>query len=182
MVFNYLGSKMIKSSVAIFSLCLFLNSNTASALPWDTDLYNQQSLKSNEVARAPVKGTVPVGYKPFNMTIEEADGKLSNPVKFEKNSVWRGQRLWNSQCAACHGVAGDANSYNGKLVGAPNLLEQRFKPYSDGKLYGTIVLGIRGMPRYGYKLSEAERWDIVNYLRFLQGNDVEGVKRPSSEK
>jgi mono/diheme cytochrome c family protein len=182
MVFNNLNLKMIKFNLVCLFLCSLLVSNVAIALPWDTDLYNQQSLKSNEVARAPVKGTVPVGYKPFNMTIEEADGKITNPVKFDKKSVWAGQRLWNSQCAACHGVAGDSNNFIGKSVGSPNLLEPRFKPYSDGRIYATIVLGVRSMPRYGYKLSEAERWDIVNYLRFLQGNDVDGLKRPSSEK
>lgn len=161
-------------------IVIMLTQSFANALPWDTDLYNQQSLKSNEVVRAPVKGTVPVGYQPFTMTIEEADGKLQNPTKFDKDSVWRGQRLWNAQCAACHGVTGQADTKVSKLVAAPNLTEERFKPYTDGRIYATIVHGIRGMPRYGYKLSDPERWDVVNYLRFLQGKDVQGVNQPVS--
>lgn len=145
----------------------------AYSLPWDIDMYSQQSLKSNEIAREPVKGTVPVGYKPFTMTIEEADKNLKNPVELSKNSIWRGRRLWNAQCSSCHGLGGNSNTNIGKLLGAPDLMQDRFDSYSDGKLYGTIVWGIRSMPRYGYKLSEKERWDIVNYFRYLQGRKSE---------
>lgn len=163
--------------LAIFSLV-----SKAYALPWDKDMYSQQSLKSNEVARAPVKGTVPVGHKPFTMTMDEAEKTLKNPTAFDSNSVWRGQRLWNTQCLPCHGATAESNTKIGKLVGAPNLLDARFNSYTDGRIYGTMMLGVRGMPRYGYKLSEEERWDVVNYLRFLKGKDVEGVKRPVSTK
>lgn len=150
-------------------LSVLLLSSTVHALPWDIDMYSQPSLKAGEVARAPVEGTVPLGYTPFKMTIEEADGVLHNPISHSGDSIWRGHRLWSAQCSSCHGVDGSSATKVGKLMGAPNLLEDRFKPYSDGKLYGTIVWGVRSMPRYGYKLSEDERWDIVNYLRFLQG-------------
>ncbi len=166
---------------AFFCLAVVYSPNLF-ALPWDVDLYSQQSLKPNELAREPVKGTVPVGFRPFNMTIEEADKKLTSPIEFSQDSVWRGQRLYNIQCSACHGIAGDSETKIGKLLGAPNLHDERFKPYSDGKIFGTITLGIRGMPRYGYKLSESERWDVVNYLRFLQGKEVEGIVRPVSSK
>jgi mono/diheme cytochrome c family protein len=163
-------------------LAIFSPISRVNALPWDTDMYSQQSLKSNEVARAPVKGTVPLGHKPFTMTMDEAEKSLKNPVAFDSNSVWRGQRLWNTQCLPCHGATAESNTKIGKLVGAPNLLESRFDSYSDGRIYGTIMLGVRGMPRYGYKLSEEERWDVVNYLKFLKGKDVEGMKRPVSAK
>lgn len=175
-----LVSLNITKIFALISIISFGITNVR-ALPWDTDLYNQQSLKSNEVVRAPVKGTVPVGYKPFTMTIEEAEKSLSNPVTFDKNSVWRGQRLWNAQCSACHGNLGDSSTKAGKLLGAPNLKDDRFKAYSDGRVYATIVNGIRAMPRYGYKLSDPERWDVVNYLKFLQGKEVSGVIRPVQE-
>lgn len=164
------------------TFCLVVGySTSANALPWDIDMYTMQSLKPGEVAREPVKGTVPVGFKPFTMTIDEADKNLSNPIDFSQDSVWRGQRLYNIQCSACHGIAGDSDTKIGKLLGAPNLHEERFKPYSDGKIFGTITLGLRGMPRYSYKLSEPERWDVVNYLKFLQGKEVPGIVRPVSK-
>ena len=173
---NY--QSLIKHSKSIAFLSVFLFGSQAFALPWDKDMYTQQSLKSNEIARAPVAGTVPLGHKPFTMTMDEAEKNLKNPMPFESNSVWRGQGLWNTQCLPCHGASADSNTKIGKLLGAPNLLESRFDAYSDGRIYGTIMLGVRGMPRYGYKLSEEERWDVVNYLKFLKGKEVEGVKRP----
>ncbi len=172
--------KGIKKTIALLIVMAF--AGQASALPWDRDMYSQQSLRSNEIARAPVEGTVPLGHKPFSMTMEEAEKNLVNPTAFDSHSVWRGQRLWNTQCLPCHGATAESNTKIGKLVGAPNLTEDRFNAYTDGRIYGTIMLGVRGMPRYGYKLSEEERWDVVNYLRFLEGREVEGVSRPQSAK
>lgn len=169
---------MKRQFLVYLMMCFVLSGLTpdrAMCLPWDIDMYSQQSLKSSEIARAPVEGTVPLGYTPFTMTIEEADGTISNPIPLSRNSLWRGKRLWSAQCSSCHGVTGDSNTKIGKLMGAPSLLEDRFKPYTDGRVYATIVWGVRSMPRYGYKLSEEERWDIVNYLKFLQGADVDGV-------
>ena len=64
-----------------------LAANSAFALPWDFDMYRQESLQSNEVARAPVKGTVPLGRRPFTLTLEEAEKGLSNPVPFSLYSA-----------------------------------------------------------------------------------------------
>jgi mono/diheme cytochrome c family protein len=163
---------MIRKILFLFvGVPIVVYGNIASALPWDIDMYSQQSLKANEIARAPVEGTVPLGYTPFTMTIEEADGNLQNPVPSSANSLWRGKRLWSIQCSSCHGVDARSETYTGRKMGAPNLLDERFQPYTDGRIYATIVWGIRSMPRYSYKLSEEERWDIVNYLKHLQGRE-----------
>jgi mono/diheme cytochrome c family protein len=159
---------LIRKFLLAFILALQF-SKSALALPWDIDMYSQQSLKANEIARAPVEGTIPLGYAPFTMTIEEADKNLNNPVPSSPNTLWRGKRLWSAQCSSCHGLDAKSKTNIGKLLGAPNLTEERFQSYSDGKIYGTIVWGIRTMPRYGYKLSDEERWDIVNYFKNLQG-------------
>ncbi|HMO18710.1 MAG TPA: c-type cytochrome [Oligoflexia bacterium] len=178
----------VSPGISTFLCCvsgfLAFSPSTVSALPWDVDMYSQQSLQYTEIARAPVKGTVPVGYKPFTMTIEEADGVLQNPVPLTDESLWRGKRLWAAQCSSCHGISGESATKIGGLLGAPDLLEDRFKTYSPGRVYATIVWGIRSMPRYGYKLSEGERWDIVNYLRFLQGVErgTGLIERPVSSK
>lgn len=152
---------------------------TASALPWDVDMFSQESLRSNEVARNPVKGTVPVGYEPFTMTNDEASEKLQNPVEASTDSVWRGQRLFNANCVPCHGRKGDGKGPVGPLVAAPNLLEDFYKKRTDGRIYAVMQNGGAAMPRYGYKFSTREHWDVVNYLRFLQGlKEVPSVTRP----
>ena len=37
------------------------------------------------------------------------------------------------------------------------------------------------MPRYGYKFSDQEQWDVINYLRFLQGTKtIDGMNPPQA--
>ena len=168
----------MKVKIVSFILSTLLVVGAAQALPWDRDMYEQESLVANEVARNPVKGTVPLGRKPFTLTTEEADKQLTNPTPFALDSVWRGQRVYNSNCSTCHGVKGDAKAPTGALLPVPNLLEAFYKERTDGRVFGIVYNGGAVMPRYGYKFSPREIWDVVNYLRFLQGRDVEGMKRP----
>ncbi len=174
----------IARTVAPFVIATSLVVSLASqavALPWDFDMYRQQSLKPNEVARGPVKGTVPLGYTPFTLDVEKADG-LSNPREANLNSVWRGQRLYNSNCYTCHGKVGDGKGPVGPLMGVPDLHQDLYKSKSDGRFFAVITKGLRTMPRYGYKFSESEKWDIVNYLRVLQGNkEVAGFSAPTAK-
>ena len=154
-------------------------SSDASALPWDKDMFSQKSLKANEIARAPVSGTVPRGYTPFKpKNIVEAEKMLQNPTPFGKDTVWRGRRLWSINCATCHGIKGDGTGPVGPQIGAPNITVDSYKAKGDGSIFGIIRLGGSKMPVYGYKLSESEQWDLVNYVRFLQGQEAEGIPRP----
>lgn len=150
----------------------------AYAAPWDVDMYTQPSYKSNEIARAPVEGTVPVGRMPFTLSTEEAGAKLRNPIPISTESIWRGRRLWSVQCGICHGVKGDGMGPVGPSMAVPNLLTDFYGGRPDGRIYGVIHNGQGNMPRYGYKLSADEHWDLVNYIRFLQGKNVKGISRP----
>ncbi len=169
---------MFAKQFIFISLSLVLFSSSALALPWDQDLFKQQSFKANEMSRAPAEGTVPRGYKPFTMTVEEAATNLKNPVPADRDSVWSGQRLYNSNCYTCHGKKGEGNGPVGPQMAVPSLLDDFYKNRTDGRIFGVIKLGGANMPRYGFKFSDKEHWDIVNYVRFLQGKNVTGMKRP----
>lgn len=169
---------MFGKKIIFILISLFLCVGSASALPWDIDMFRQQSLKPGESTRSPADGTVPVGGKPISMSTEDAAEKLENPKEFNFDSVWAGKRLWNANCSSCHNLNGDGKSLVGPQVGAPSLLDEFYKNSPDGKVYGVVINGGANMPRYGYKFSEQEIWNLVNYLRFLQGKDVEGLTRP----
>lgn len=156
--------------IIVLLLVLLSTVSTSAALPWDQDLFKQESLKTNEVSRAPVPGTVSVGAKPFTMTPEEAATQLSNPIPADENSLERGKRLWNVNCLPCHGATGDGQGVPaGPLMGAPSLLTDFYKAREDGRIFATIHLGGANMPAYGFKINHDEKWDIINYLRHLQG-------------
>ena len=49
-----------------------------------------------------------------------------------------------------------------------NLLAPANLALSDGRIYGTIVLGKNAMPSYAADLAEDDRWAVVHYVRALQ--------------
>ena len=150
----------------------------AQALPWDTDMLRQQSFQAGEMPRAPAQGSVPVGFQPYTLDPQQAATTLKNPTPVSLDSVWRGRRLFSANCQVCHGKLGDGESFVGPLVKAPSLIDETRKGKTDGHFFHVIRNGQGGMPRYGFKFSAAEQWDIVNYVRFLQGKDVPGIERP----
>lgn len=99
-------------------------------------------------------------------------GPLVNPIPDTVTSVSTGERLYQANCARCHGV--DA------LGGGPDAATTTFPPsnlrsghllqHSDADIYSWISNGIQGgMPAWASQLSETERWNLVNYLRAIDG-------------
>jgi mono/diheme cytochrome c family protein len=94
-----------------------------------------------------------------------------NPVPSQVTSVNAGYRLYQANCAACHGVDGNGG---GPLAGTtevqPPSLRAHLSDHSDGDLFYWISNGLPGgMPAWSDRLSETERWHLVNYLRSLNG-------------
>lgn len=151
-------------------LSIIVLADSAWALPWDTDLFKQQSYKANELSRYPAKGSIPRAFKPFRMSTAEAEKSLGNPVPATSDSLHRGQRLWNANCMVCHGIDAHGKTAVGGVsaFGIPDLHKEAYVSSSDGRVFGVVFNGGANMPRYGYKFSESEVWDIINYLRKLQ--------------
>jgi mono/diheme cytochrome c family protein len=55
-------------------------------------------------------------------------------------------------------------------MGALPLLTDRAKAYTDGYIYSIIRYGRGVMPLYGDKVRGESRWQIVNFVRQLQGS------------
>jgi len=96
---------------------------------------------------------------------------LPNPVPVSERSLARGEELFLRFCAPCHGPNGDGVSGYIISAGYPPypLVNDRVKAFTDGYLYGMIRVGRGNMPSYGHRISHFDRWDVVNYLRTLQG-------------
>jgi mono/diheme cytochrome c family protein len=104
------------------------------------------------------------------MTRDDAGKLLRNPVPITRQSVENGRRLFEIYCAHCHGPTGKGMGIvSTKFIPAPDLTLPLFKERTDGFIYGQIRTGGPLMPPHGEVLSAAERWDLVNFLRSLQG-------------
>jgi mono/diheme cytochrome c family protein len=99
-----------------------------------------------------------------------ASAAKKNPIAPTHESLAAGQKIYSKTCVMCHGKTGDAdgpavielNIHPAKLSD-PHLLATE----SDGSLFWKITTGKKPMPAYGKRLSETDRWNLVNYVRTL---------------
>jgi mono/diheme cytochrome c family protein len=88
------------------------------------------------------------------------------PLPPEKPSSVRGQVIFETNCAACHGKAGDGSGF----PGAANFTDANFvRSTTPAQFFQAIRDGLMGgkMPAWGGKLSEVEIWDVLYYERSL---------------
>jgi mono/diheme cytochrome c family protein len=92
-----------------------------------------------------------------------------NPIASTQPSIAAGQKIYSKTCMMCHGKTGDADG--------PAVIELNIHPAklsdpqlaneSDGSLFWKISTGKKPMPAYGKRLSETDRWNLVNYIRTI---------------
>ena len=141
--------------------------------PWDTP-------DTNTAPRANPQGSVSIygTSAPEFMYARNFQGlaqmtALTNPVPASQESVDRGRKSYQINCAACHGPAGAAMQSAPMFkfgIFAPSLAagSNTANALSDGYIFGIIRNGRGLMPSYN-RIEERERWDIVHYIRTLQG-------------
>lgn len=144
----------------------------AAALPFNTDMVNVQP-RAGAIMRPKPDGSVAVGSLDRFVESKEAATALVNPVKSDEKSVLRGARLFAVNCSPCHGDITKTPYAPGpvaeKFVMPPDITNDFYKQKPDGLFYATIEFGgLAVMPAMGWKLSPAEHWDIVNYVRSVQ--------------
>ena len=99
--------------------------------------------------------------------------RWSNPVQATPENLEKGKTLFHGKafCATCHGRDGrglsDIAGLRGKLP--RNFTDQAWQAArADGELFWKITKGITGiMPSMEKRLTEEERWHVVNYIRTL---------------
>ena len=101
--------------------------------------------------------------------------KTKNPIVATEESVAKGKELYlgkmKGNCIFCHGETGAGNQENlPKLRRRPADLsnKEHLAAMTDGELFWKISRGINGiMPAGEKRMSEEERWHVVNYVRTL---------------
>jgi putative copper resistance protein D len=92
-------------------------------------------------------------------------------VTYHAGSIAAGMSTYQEHCATCHGATGAGN---GTTSRPPTDL--RVPPASRrhaGELFWLVTHGIpgRAMPDFGSRLGEAQRWNVINFIRVLGAAD-----------
>lgn len=106
--------------------------------------------------------------KDWNAPASEVAKK--NPVPADAKSIAEGKRLYEMNCASCHGKTGKGDGEAAKaFTVSPGDLTNADKigRESDGALFWKITVGHPPMPPFVKMLSEQQRWQVVNYMRTL---------------
>jgi mono/diheme cytochrome c family protein len=99
---------------------------------------------------------------------------VKNPydtIPMSKAQMAEAGRLYNVNCAICHGAKGIANgpiASGGYVGGVANLTADAYVKMADGTMYHSITYGKNNMGGYASQVSRAQRWMIVKYIRTLQ--------------
>lgn len=105
---------------------------------------------------------------------EDAD-RTKNPTTVTPESIAKGKELYlertKGNCVFCHGETGTGNEANmPRLRRKPADLtnKERMTAMTDGEVFWKLSKGIQGiMPAGEKRMSEEERWHVVNYVRTL---------------
>jgi mono/diheme cytochrome c family protein len=141
--------------------------------PWET-VSDTVPFRGNPQSSVSVYGSAAPGFMydraptPQNAA---AMASIPNPVAADSASVNRGRINYQINCAVCHGALGKGDGPVMKYGLFPPAIGTAQSPaagYPDGQIFGIIRNGKGLMPTYN-RIEERDRWDIVNYVRSLQG-------------
>jgi hypothetical protein len=162
-------------------------------------------------ARAPVPGTVPLGYTvpgaflstgANNNKLDQEPGAFTDatdyyntgrmgdvygdgiPLKVTRAVLDRGQERFNINCAVCHGPVGLGNGITTQfgLVGVANFHDARIRTMPDGQIFNTITLGKNTMGAYGSNITVEDRWAIIAYIRALERADGASINDVAADQ
>lgn len=94
---------------------------------------------------------------------------ITNPVIVSQESISKGEELYNMYCFSCHGDTGYGDGPAGGSMGIrpANFHDQRVIKQKDGALFWKLTNGKGNMPPFKEALTEAQRWQLIVFLREL---------------
>ena len=114
--------------------------------------------------------TVPL-HDGFQALLTADPKTLKNPFPVDPRSIDQGRQAYNYFCVQCHGPNADGRGTVGQSFSPlpTDLKSGEVQSQGDGMLYAKIRLGYLRHPRLFATISETDTWEVVDYLRSLQG-------------
>ncbi len=103
-----------------------------------------------------------------NWNATAAARKLKNPVPPTADALAAGKQNYGEHCRSCHGEKGDGRGPKAaELSVAPGDFTDAhaMSRRTDGELFWQITRGRLPMPSFDDKLTDQERWQLVDYIR-----------------
>ena len=171
---------MIEKLAVFFLLVYLFGSFSACSAP-EKGQQSAASTSSTPAADAETSATRPMGMGPgsgmmarHRATIPEAYAGLTNPVPADEDSLLRGRDIYEQYCSTCHGEGGMGDGPAGvQLDPAPAPIAHTSRMLGDDYLFWRISEDgahepfSSAMPRWQDVLDDADRWDVINYVRAL---------------
>ncbi len=141
---------------------------------FSADFRRAESLNPSFVTGKDAKGAFLDGFPEKSLGF--TNGKL-NDYQVSQYVLDVGRGKFQVYCAVCHGVAGDGNGImkvrsaiegDAAIVTIASLQTPLIRAYPNGQIFDVITNGKNTMMGYGDKLTPAERWAVVAYVRALQ--------------
>jgi len=114
--------------------------------------------------------------------VPEEFKKMKNPVAKNDAAMKAAAAIYAEKCSQCHGDTGkgdgpEAEMYNTKpanFTDAPMMNQM-----TDGELFYKMTEGRRPMPTFKTQLTDAQRWQLVHFIRAFALKTAE--KKPAKE-
>jgi mono/diheme cytochrome c family protein len=145
-------SQFVLLGLIIVACSISFNARAASAQENNSPATNTQKWNYDEIKKTPEKARL-----------------RQNPLKNDPDAVLAGGKLFERNCAECHGMKGEG----GKR--APSLLREEVQQATPGALFWVLTNGVvwHGMPVWS-KLPEPQRWQIVTFLKSFKASVTPG--------
>lgn len=159
------GSWAVVGSVGVLVLGLVLWAGVSQwpGLPQPV----QRPLRVGRVASTVLGlGLVVVAVLGF-LDVSESGPPGKNPVPATSGSIALGRELYMANCAVCHGPTGRGDGPQAaSLTIRPADFSIHIPYHSDAFFFEVMTRGLGGvMPPFGDRLTEKQRWDILNWLK-----------------
>lgn len=151
--------------------------------PWESPS-DTIAMRGNPQLSVPIYGSVTPGFaygRAAAIATLDSMAGIANPTAADERSLNNGRILFSHNCAVCHGDRGAGDGpvtkfgYPPIAIGAGSNAAGNLR---DGYIFAIIRNGRGLMPSYN-RIEEADRWDVVNYLRALQSGANVPVGAPA---
>lgn len=161
--------------VAVIFVTSFDFATTSSAQNANSSTTTNRNQNQNDSRSIGSGAGAPQDFSKNTWELPEDADKTKNPTTVSPESIAKGKELYmersKGNCVFCHGDTGAGNEANlAKLRRKPADLtnKERMTAMTDGEVFWKVSKGIQGiMPAGEKRMTEEERWHVVNYVRTL---------------